>query len=154
MPRPLYSMALALAVVVHHPAFAGDIPLLPKALVGQYGFDWHHPNNAKCQDRRTVNQTIPPLQTGDKWFIHCSHRLCGLSDQKRRISRVRDENSVPRRTRNDAGQRAVSPSFKIVTATEQLHLHGPIIHRLDSLPFAVFRRNAHQLRGRRARPHR
>lgn len=48
MPCPLLFIFLALIIIAHHSVFAGDIPLLPKALVGQYGFDWLHPENATC----------------------------------------------------------------------------------------------------------
>ena len=41
-------LILTRTVIVPLPAFAKNAELSPKTLVGKYGFDWLHPENATC----------------------------------------------------------------------------------------------------------
>jgi hypothetical protein len=83
MPRPLRSILLALTVIVHHPVFAGDIPLLSKALVGKYGFDWLHPENATCtrvsEPEIKTFKTCAPATTGS-FTGKTGHVVCQRKD--------------------------------------------------------------------------
>ena len=83
MPRSLYSVLFVLTVIVHHPVFAGDRPLLPKALVGRYGFDWYHPDNAQCQriDEQSTTRFLRCEQgTSGSFTARTGYAVCQIKN--------------------------------------------------------------------------